>query len=97
MNSFSRLRSILCTVAGATLAVLGLGGGIAEGWHEPAARYLAAECRGFDVLATVGGPMTECVAPRSEADGPAATAVVSAVLPATVAGPRPSTFQLPEA
>ncbi len=81
MKTSARLRTLLLSLGIAALTVFGLGGSIAVGWHAPAARYLAAECRGFDALATVGGQTSDCVpqaaeSPKSDAaDAPARAGV----------------------
>lgn len=36
------------------------GFGLASGVHEPAARFLAAECRGFDALVAADAASTQC-------------------------------------
>ena len=59
MSTPIRLRSTLALLAGIALAAIALAQSVSADLHLPAARILAAECQGFEALATVGGtPMT---------------------------------------
>lgn len=59
MNAPIRIRDTVALLVAIVAAAIALGQGIAADMHVPAARMLAAECQGFEALATVGGtPMT---------------------------------------
>lgn len=68
MNILATLRALLLSLGCALLIIVGLGGGIAVGWHAPAAPYLAAECRGFAALATTGASHEGCDQPAQTAE-----------------------------
>ena len=67
MSQPIRLRSTLALLAGIALAALALAESISADLHVPAARILAAECQGFEALATAGGKPLSCNAPLAAA------------------------------
>lgn len=60
MSSPIKLRHTAALLGGIVLGAIALGESIAADLHVPAARILAAECQGFEALATAGGKPLTC-------------------------------------
>lgn len=87
MTSAIKLRHTAALLVGIVLGAIALGESISADLHVPAARILAAECQGFEALATAGGKPLTC-GPQGDA-APAVAVDVSAgvvATPATDAG-----------
>lgn len=55
-----KLRHTAALLVGIVLGAIALGESISADLHVPAARILAAECQGFEALATAGGTPLTC-------------------------------------
>ncbi len=64
-----KLRNTVALLIGIGLGAIALGQSIAADLHVPAARIIAAECQGFEALATAGGRPLTCN-PQVAAAGP---------------------------
>ena len=60
MSSPIKLRNTVGLLIGIGLAAIALGQSISADLHVPAARILAAECQGFEALASAGGKPLTC-------------------------------------
>lgn len=76
-----RLRTTLALLAAIAAGAVALGHGVAVDLHVPAARLLAAECQGFEALASVGHAPLTC-----DAAGAPVSALVPDVVPPRVQG-----------
>ena len=71
-----RIRTTLALLAAIAAGAVALGHGVAVDLHVPAAQLLAAECQGFEALASVGNAPLTCDA--------------AAVTPVSVLVPEPA-------
>ncbi len=78
-NGHRRAWNAAALVGALALAVAAVATGVAQ-HEEPAARFVVAECQGFDALASVGGEPSTCAAPKpcGTDDAPSAAGVVAA-------------------
>ena len=60
MSSPIKLRTTIGLLIAIGLGAIALGQSISADLHLPAARILAAECQGFEALATAGGKPLTC-------------------------------------
>ncbi len=60
MSSPIKLRNTIALLIAIGLGAIALGQSISADLHVPAARIMAAECQGFEALATVGGKPLTC-------------------------------------
>ena len=74
MSSPIKLRNTFALLIGIGLGAIALGESVSADLHVPAARILAAECQGFEALATVGGKPLSCTPQVAVADPHAAVA-----------------------
>ena len=60
MTAPIKLRNTFALLVAIGLGAIALGESISADLHVPAARIIAAECQGFEALATVGGKPLTC-------------------------------------
>lgn len=83
MSSPIKFRNTVALLIGIGLGAIALGRSIAADLHVPAARIIAAECQGFEALATVGGKPLDCN-PQASVAVPHAAAVTDTPVVVTV-------------
>lgn len=81
MNAPIKLRHTFALLAAIGFGAIAFGQSVSADLHVPAARMLAAECQGFEALATVGGRPLTCSGDVAAADI-AAPGVVPVTVPA---------------
>ena len=91
MNAPIKLRDTVALLIAIGLGAIALGESISADLHVPAARILAAECEGFEALATVGGKPLTCAPQVASTDPHAALAVDGSL--GLFAGPRAAAFR----
>lgn len=82
-----RIRDTVALLVAVVAGAFALGQGIAANLHVPAARIIAAECQGFEALATVGGTPMTCNAALVVQNADLATLPVAEPTGAIVDGP----------
>lgn len=73
MNAPIRIRDTVALLLAVVAGAVALGQVIAADVHVPAARMLAAECQGFEALASVGATRMTCSAASTTANADLAT------------------------
>jgi|GEM_PF-3412952 len=86
MSSPIKLRNTIALLVGIGLGAIALAQSVSADLHVPAARIIAAECQGFEALATVGGKPLTCSPAAVVAEPHAAVLAETPVAVTSVAG-----------